>query len=253
MRKPFDGDFKLTQAFGMNPESYKKFGLLGHNGLDYGLPTKTPVKAPHNGTVVEKAFDATGYGNYVKIENDKEGSILAHLDSTTVGVGEVVQEGTLIGYSDNTGNSTGPHLHWGYFPIPRDRTNGYTGCIDQLPLINAEVPQPTPQPDNYNEHAIKDSYLGILDVDASEDEVKARLAQCAGGKNIPWIQHDILYNDGRSPLQKFLKDIPVSLPTGPESLTMPFDAQRFKDIKNIYNSKSFYFTKIAKIIKVIKS
>lgn len=146
MIKPFTGNFILTQGFGENPASYSQFGLLGHNGLDYGLPTGTQVIAPHNGKVIEAAFDQYGYGNYIKIENDKEGSVLAHLQVFQVKVGDIVSEGQPIGLSNNTGNSTGPHLHWGYYLFPRNRQNGYAGFINQLGLIASPVPSPTPLP-----------------------------------------------------------------------------------------------------------
>ena len=132
---PFKGTFTLTQEFGENPAMYAQFGMKGHNGLDYGLPTKTQVTAPHDGKVIETASDPTGYGNYIKIENAKEGSVMAHLASFQVKVGDNVSEGQPIGLSDNTGNSTGPHLHWGYYLFPRNRQNGYAGFINQLPLI----------------------------------------------------------------------------------------------------------------------
>lgn len=136
MTKPFKNDFILTQGFGENPDSYKRFGLLGHNGLDYGLPTGTEVIAPHDGKIIEATNDPLGYGNYLKIENDKEGSVLAHLKDFLVKAGDIVKEGQVIAHSDNTGNSTGPHLHWGYYLFPRDRSNGYAGFIDQLSLIS---------------------------------------------------------------------------------------------------------------------
>ena len=135
MVKPFRGDYILTQKFGENPDSYTQFGILAHNGLDYGLPTATPVLAPHAGKIIEATLDAVGYGLYLKIENDKEGSVLAHLKEFRVGVGDIVLEGQLVGYSDNSGNSTGPHLHWGYYLFPRDRQNGYAGFINQESLI----------------------------------------------------------------------------------------------------------------------
>ena len=109
-RRPFSGNWPLTQGFGENPASYARFGLNGHNGLDYGVPTSTPILAPHAGRVIEASNDPTGYGLYLKIENDKEGSVLAHLKGFEVGVGNTVIEGQVIGSSDNTGNSTGPHL-----------------------------------------------------------------------------------------------------------------------------------------------
>lgn len=135
MRKPFHQDWPLTQGFGQNPDLYAKFGLRGHNGLDYGLSNGTDVLAPHSGKIIEVANDPAGYGNYIKIENDKEGSVLAHLKDSLVSVGSSVTEGQLIAHSNNTGNSTGPHLHWGYYVFPRNRQNGYGGFIDQLPLL----------------------------------------------------------------------------------------------------------------------
>ena len=134
MRKPFDGDIQKTQDWN-DPRfrsSYAQFGILGHNGEDYGTPTGTPILAPHHGTVIEATFDS-GYGNYVKIEDGAQGSVLAHLSKIEVTVGQVVGEGQKIGLSGNTGNSTGPHLHWGYYRIPRNRNNGFLGYIDQDP------------------------------------------------------------------------------------------------------------------------
>ena len=136
MIRQFKGNFPLTQGFGLNPDVYKQFGMNGHNGLDYGTPVGTPILASISGRVTEavKSGDA-GYGKYVKIENDKWGSLTAHFSSVQVEVGQEVSEGQQIGLSGNTGFSTGPHLHWGVFPIPRDRSNGYAGYIDQSSFI----------------------------------------------------------------------------------------------------------------------
>lgn len=157
MRLPFDGSFSLTQTFANKliiggVDIYAQYGLRGHNGLDYGLPTGTKVLAPHSGKVIEAFNDPNGYGNYIKIENSVEGSVLAHLQSFAVSLGQEIKEGQLIGISNNTGNSTGPHLHWGYYKFPRDRANGYGGFIDQLPLI--PVPQPTPTPITFTDQTI---------------------------------------------------------------------------------------------------
>ncbi|MCZ2337795.1 MAG: M23 family metallopeptidase, partial [Chitinophagales bacterium] len=130
--------YQVTQTFGNKlilngVDVYAKWGYLGHNGIDYGTPTGTPILAPHSGKVIEAAFDQYGYGNYVKIENNTEGSVLAHFSKTEVSVGQEVKEGQRIALSGNTGNSTGPHLHWGYYRHPRNRQNGYGGFIDQTP------------------------------------------------------------------------------------------------------------------------
>lgn len=149
-RIPFNGDFKITQKFGNDlvvngTHVYAVYGYKGHNGIDYGVPTGTNILAPHPGKVMEALFDPTGYGWYVKIENAIEGSILAHMMSLNVKQGDIVSEGQQVGISDNTGNSTGPHLHWGYYRFPRDRQNGYGGMIDQSPyIVTVSISDPTP-------------------------------------------------------------------------------------------------------------
>ena len=152
MIKPFKRDYLLTQGFGENPQSYAKFGMKGHNGLDYGTPTGTEVIAPHGGKIIEATNDPTGYGYYVKIENTKEGSVLAHLKEFKVNVGQDVTEGQVVGLSDNTGNSTGPHLHWGYYTLPRNRQNGYAGFIDQLGLISNPTTSETPSTEDVKKY-----------------------------------------------------------------------------------------------------
>ena len=129
----FIGEFPLSQLFGANPDAYAKFGLKGHNGIDYALPTGTPLISCITGTVIECAYDGPGYGNYLKIENELCGVIYAHMKRLSdYKPGMKVAVGANIGLSGNTGNSTGPHLHFGVFPKPRDRSNGYAGYIDPL-------------------------------------------------------------------------------------------------------------------------
>ncbi len=132
----------LTQGWGENLGSYAVFGLRGHNGLDFRafLPSGercyqegvSEVLAPHSGRVIENLYDAGGYGYYVKIENEREGSVLAHFGAASEKrVGEEVRQGEVIGYAGSSGNSTGIHLHWGYYLFPRNRADGYLGFINQ--------------------------------------------------------------------------------------------------------------------------
>jgi murein DD-endopeptidase MepM/ murein hydrolase activator NlpD len=54
-----------------------------------------------------------GYGNYVVIQHpNKTQTVYGHMTTTVVSVGQAVTKGQLIGYSGNTGKSTGPHLHF---------------------------------------------------------------------------------------------------------------------------------------------
>ena len=135
MRKPFLGDYPIIQHFGENPEVYARFSLIGHNGLDYGTPNETPLYSCIDGVVTEATNDPGGYGVYVKCENEQYGVLFAHLSRLNVGETQPVQEGELLGWSDNTGFSTGPHLHLGIFTKPRQTGNGYNGYVDPEPLL----------------------------------------------------------------------------------------------------------------------
>ena len=143
MRLPFDGTLPQTQDWN-DPRYrslYAQFGLMGHNGEDYACPEGTRIVAPHGGKVIEALFDPTGYGHYVKLEDSVQGSVLAHLSTISVRVGDQLIEGNEIGFSGNTGFSTAPHLHWGYYRLPRNRLNGFLGYIDQSPdWINTYLP-----------------------------------------------------------------------------------------------------------------
>jgi Peptidase family M23 len=138
MRLPFHSSYPITQPFGVNPADYAKFGMAGHNGIDYGLPSGTPVLAATNG-LAYVLYEAGGFGNYIQIVGPQYKTIYAHLQKALVANGALVSEGQVIGLSDNTGNSSGPHLHFGVKPIPQDNNNGYFGAIDPQPLITGDT------------------------------------------------------------------------------------------------------------------
>lgn len=84
-----------------------------HHGVDYAAPAGTEVKSIGDGTVVAKAFQAGGGGNYVKIKhNAVYTTTYMHLRGFAKGlaVGKRVKQGEVIGYVGSTGLSTGPHL-----------------------------------------------------------------------------------------------------------------------------------------------
>lgn len=230
MIKPFSGNFTRTQGFGENSAIYARFGLKGHNGYDYATPNDTPILAAITGKVVEATSDSTGYGNYIKIENDKEGVLVAHLRRFTVSVGQEVNEGQLIGYSNNTGFSSGPHLHFGYFRKPRDRSNGYSGYIDPAPYFRS-TPLPVP-PTNmtdlekkklvqFDRSVIELFKAGIIPSNASEwffaneadpdkftNLVKRLIRdQGANEQNVRDDQHRKTIADVRTKLEEFLRSL----------------------------------------------
>ena len=84
----------------------------GHNGLDFGVVVGTQVEATMDGKVTYAGWNNQGYGNLVIVENGNYKTYYAHLSSIPVSVGDSVAAGATIGLSGNTGNSTGPHLHY---------------------------------------------------------------------------------------------------------------------------------------------
>jgi murein DD-endopeptidase MepM/ murein hydrolase activator NlpD len=90
----------------------KTTGKAIHAGIDYGVPTGTPVRACGAGKVVLAKFRIST-GNSVIIEHlPGLYSIYYHMKSLKVHAGSMVKTGGLLGYSGSTGLATGPHLHW---------------------------------------------------------------------------------------------------------------------------------------------
>lgn len=82
-----------------------------HNGVDIAVPVGTHVYSAIEGTVILAAYSESA-GNWVKVQNDAGWTVvMMHMDSLTVSAGDIVKQGDHLGYSGNTGRSTGPHLH----------------------------------------------------------------------------------------------------------------------------------------------
>jgi murein DD-endopeptidase MepM/ murein hydrolase activator NlpD len=82
-----------------------------HQGDDFGTPVGTPLSSMSTGTVTFAGWQG-GYGNKVEITYwDGTMSVYGHMSQITAHVGQAVSPGELVGYSGNTGHSTGPHLH----------------------------------------------------------------------------------------------------------------------------------------------
>ena len=93
----------------IHPISRKK---TTHMGIDVAAPTGTPVYATADG-VIQKAEEEKGWGKLVIMEHvDGYTSFYAHLSEMEVESGTQVQKGGVIGRVGNTGQSTGPHLHY---------------------------------------------------------------------------------------------------------------------------------------------
>ena len=95
----------LTSGFGY------RWGRM-HEGIDIAVPEGTPVRAAKSGTVILASYYG-GYGNYICVDHGGGlSTCYAHLSGYASSTGQRVSQGQVIGYSGNTGSSTGPHLHF---------------------------------------------------------------------------------------------------------------------------------------------
>lgn len=100
--------------------SYNQGGAMWahkHSGQDFAVPVGTPVKAAGAGTVVKAGpnggGDGPAYGNAIVVKHaNGTYSQYAHLSKIKAHVGQKVAAGQQIALSGNTGNSSGPHLHF---------------------------------------------------------------------------------------------------------------------------------------------
>ncbi|ULQ61101.1 M23 family metallopeptidase [Brucepastera parasyntrophica] len=109
--KPLRGGYYISSRYGWrdNPFSGKR---TFHNGIDMACSRGTPIYAALDGTVTSTGFDVT-YGNYVIISHHSGyQTMYAHMNTILTSKGKRVTTSTRIGTVGNTGQSTGPHLHF---------------------------------------------------------------------------------------------------------------------------------------------
>jgi murein DD-endopeptidase MepM/ murein hydrolase activator NlpD len=91
------------------------FGPRGgrlHEGIDIIVPEGTPVLAAADGVVAYTGW-LGGYGNLVVVDHGEGlSTAYAHNSSFASTVGQAVSRGQVVSYSGNTGDSSGPHVHF---------------------------------------------------------------------------------------------------------------------------------------------
>jgi len=116
-RWPLD-NILITQYFGYTKFALTHYSTNMHNGVDLAAPVGTTIHAPLTATVraignTDAVPGCYSWGKWVLLDHPNGLSTLfAHLSHIGVTKGQQVKTGDVVGYTGNTGYSTGPHLHY---------------------------------------------------------------------------------------------------------------------------------------------
>jgi len=110
MSQPLEG--RITSEYGRyraRPDGTRSH----HDAIDIGAPTGAPIRAASDGVVLVSAFQPM-HGNAVILGHGQEVTTsYNHMSGLAVEAGQQVKQGEIVGWVGSTGQSTGPHLHWG--------------------------------------------------------------------------------------------------------------------------------------------
>jgi murein DD-endopeptidase MepM/ murein hydrolase activator NlpD len=125
--------------FGMR--LHPKFNKLKeHTGMDFAVNIGTPVYATGDGVVSRVGTNSSGYGVQIHINHtDDMKTVYAHLSRVAVKRGQAVKRDQYIGRSGNTGQSTGPHLH--YEVRVRDKDSKKYRAVDPMQFMKLILPK----------------------------------------------------------------------------------------------------------------
>jgi murein DD-endopeptidase MepM/ murein hydrolase activator NlpD len=128
-----------------------------HRGTDFRASVGTPVKAVADGTVLgagntDLSCPKASFGQWILIEHSNGlATTYAHLSLIKVGKGDRVVRGSIIGYSGNTGSSTGPHLHLSLY-VAKDASGKPAVSVQTIPsksCLGKTLTQPIAATDAY--------------------------------------------------------------------------------------------------------
>ena len=103
---------RVTSRFGYRPHPVTGKASSYHNGVDIAVPLGTAIIAPADGTVTTVNSTAAGGLQVIITHTNGWRTGYAHLSSQLVRQGQTVRQGETIALSGNTGQTTGPHLHF---------------------------------------------------------------------------------------------------------------------------------------------
>lgn len=139
----------ITQMFGKTVDAKKLYVSGSHNGVDFRASVGTRVKNVLTGVVVGTGNTdiypgCYSFGKWVMVKHDNGlSTIFGHLSVISVSTNQRLQTGDLIGYSGNTGYTTGPHLHISVYATQGVRIEKFVNSIGckqaTLPLADVKA------------------------------------------------------------------------------------------------------------------
>lgn len=130
----------ITQTYAEHLEYAAAHPEISYNGgIDLYADNKD-VRAAFAGRIDKVAYQANGYGNYVKIRHAWGFSLYAHLSRIGVNVGDDVEAGSFIGIMGSTGFSTGTHLHFELRDLKENPVDPTALFTEQAQHLNAHSP-----------------------------------------------------------------------------------------------------------------
>jgi murein DD-endopeptidase MepM/ murein hydrolase activator NlpD len=151
----------ITQYFGNTAfatANAQIYNGSGHNAIDIGMPSGTPILSALSGTVMgtgntDAVAGCYSFGKWVVVKHPNGlATLYAHMSSISVSAGQAVTTGQTLGLSGMTGYATGPHLHFGVYAsagIQIMTLGQFRGAV--TPCANATMPV-----------APKDAYLNPM-------------------------------------------------------------------------------------------
>ncbi|MEE9542990.1 MAG: M23 family metallopeptidase [Thermodesulfobacteriota bacterium] len=134
---PLNSYDEISSTFGLRDDPFTG-ERKHHNGIDYKIGIDNNVLASERGRVVKAGFNVT-FGNVIIIDHTPKAgdnephiyTLYGHLKKdnpfNNIKVGDTVKKGQVIGFSGNTGKSSGPHLHFTVAHFSKKRTMYHPG------------------------------------------------------------------------------------------------------------------------------
>jgi len=135
----FEGDYPISQQYGVNASYYQQFGFAAHEGTDYATPTGVNILCPFEKGIIIRDVDAPvdAYGGHLVVWDpvQKVAVWYCHLSKNNASIGQEFTRGQVMGQTGNTGNSSGPHLHVNFVETDENKNrlntnNGYKGFLN---------------------------------------------------------------------------------------------------------------------------